>query len=121
MIDKARAVAAETAGDYHYDCPFDKQLLGFVGISADSFMAEVKAGRSDAELLAFIRSQANPKRTASEIDAWSRWFESWTPTVPDTREFFNKVHRQNAPHRDDIATWCEWVELDDYVTFGGRP
>lgn len=121
MIDKARAVAAGTAGDYHYDCPFDKQLLGFVGISAESFLAEIKAGRSDSELLAFIRSHANPKRSASEIASWSRWFETWTPSIPDTRDFFNNVHRQNAPHRDDISTWCDWVELDDFVTFGGQP
>ena len=121
MIDKARAVAAGTAGDYHYNCPFDQQLFAFTGISADAFMAEIKAGRSDSELLAFIRSHENPKRNASEIDSWSRWFETWTPTVPDTRAFFNDVHRQNAPHRSDIATWCEWVELDDFVTFGGQP
>jgi hypothetical protein len=31
------------------------------------------------------------------------------------------VHRRNAPHREDIATWLDWVELDDFVTFGGRP
>lgn len=121
MIDKARAVASGTVGDYHYDCPFDQQLLGFVGISAESFLTEVKAGRSDAELLAFIRSQANPKRHTFEIEAWSRSFEAWTPSVPDKREFFNNVHRQNAPHRDDISTWCDWVELDDFVTFGGQP
>lgn len=121
MIDKARAVALGTAGDYHYDCPFDKQILGFVGISAEAFFAEVKAGRSDSELLAFIRSHASPKRSASEIESWSRWFETWTPSLPEKREFFNNVHRQNAPHRDDISTWCDWVELDDLVTFGGQP
>lgn len=121
MIDKARAVVAGTAGDYHYNCPFDQQLFGFTGISADAFLAGVKAGRSDSELLAFIRAQSNPKRSQSEIDAWSRWFETWTPSLPEKREFFNSVHRQNAPYRDDISTWCDWVELDDFVTFGGQP
>ncbi|HEU5079149.1 MAG TPA: DUF5069 domain-containing protein [Opitutaceae bacterium] len=121
MIDKARAVAAGTAGDYHYNCPFDQQILGFTGISADAFMAEIKAGRTDSELLAFIRSHLNPKRSASEIESWSRWFETWTPSLPEKREFFNSVHRQNAAHRDDISTWCDWVELDDFVTFGGQP
>jgi hypothetical protein len=121
MIDKARAMALGTSGDYHYNCPFDQQLLSFVGISSDAFMTEVKGGRSDAELLGFIRSHANPKRNASEIEAWSRWFETWSPSLPDKRDFFNNVHRQNAAHRDDISTWCEWVELDDFVTFGGKP
>lgn len=121
MIDKARASAAGTAGDYHYNCPFDQQLFGFTGISADAFMAEVKAGRSDSELLSFMRLHANPKRADSEIAEWSRWIETWTPSLPDKRAFFNDVHRQNAPHRDDISTWFDWVELDDFVTFGGQP
>jgi hypothetical protein len=47
--------------------------------------------------------------------------EQWVPTVPDSRGFFNDVHRKNAPDRDDIGTWFEWLELDDYVTYGGRP
>ncbi len=47
--------------------------------------------------------------------------ERWVPTVPDSRDFFSKIHRQNAPKRDDIATWFDWLELDDFVTYGGRP
>jgi hypothetical protein len=120
MIDKARAVARGTAGDYHYNCPFDQQLFGFTGITPDAFMNEVKAGHSDFELLTFIRTHANPKRSASEIAAWSQWFETWTPSLPEKREFFNDVHRKNAAYRDDISTWCDWVELDDFVTFSGK-
>jgi len=26
-----------------------------------------------------------------------------------------------APDRDDISTWFDWLELDDYVTYGGKP
>ena len=28
---------------------------------------------------------------------------------------------KNAPQREDIATWFDWLELDDFVTFGGKP
>ncbi len=121
LIDKARAVAAGRNGDYHYECPFDKQFFGFTGIDATAFMAEVKAGKSDSELLAYVHAHGQPKRHGSEIVAWSAWMEQWTPTVPDTRAFFNDVHRKNAAQRDDIATWFDWVELDDLVTFGGHP
>ncbi len=121
MIDKARAFAAGTLGDFHYPCPFDQRLLGFVGLDADAFLAQVKAGKSDSELLAFVLANAKPQRHPSEIVAWSRWMEEWTPSVPDKRAFFNDVHAKNAPHRDDIATWFDWLELDDFVTFGGKP
>lgn len=121
MIDKARSVVAGRNGDYHYDCPFDKRFLAFTGLSADAFMAEVKKGKSDSELLAYVTENSQPKRQGSEIACWSSWMEQWTVTSPDSRAFFNDVHRKNAAHREDIATWFEWVELDDFVTFGGKP
>ena len=121
LIDKARAVAAGKAGDYHYPCPFDARFFGYTGLNAEAFLAEVKAGKSDGELLAYVHAQAKPARHVAEIHAWSAWLEQLTPTVPDKRAFFNDVHRQNAPHREDIATWFDWLELDDFVTFGGKP
>ena len=121
LIDKARAVAGGRAGDYHYPCPFDERFFSYTGLQADAFLAEVKSGKSDAELLAYVEANAKPKRHPSEIAAWSRWMEELTPTVPEKRAFFNEVHGKNAPHRHDIATWFEWLELDDFVTFGGKP
>jgi hypothetical protein len=121
MIDKARAHVAGTLGDFHYNCPIDQRFLSFTGINADAFLTEVKAGKSDSELLAYVMANMNPQRHASEIAAWSQWFEQLTPTPPDTRAFFNDVHRKNAAHRDDIATWFDWLDLDDFVTYGGKP
>lgn len=121
LIDKARAVAAGRNGEFHYECPFDQKFFGYTGINATAFMVEVKAGKSDSELLAYVTANTQPKRHPAEIVGWSAWMEQWTPTVPDTRAFFNDVHRKNAANRDDIATWFDWIELDDLVTFGGRP
>lgn len=121
LIDKARAVIAGTNGDFHYNCPMDQRFWAFTGINPEAFFAEVKTGKSDSELLAYVNANTQPKRHPSEIAAWSMWFEQLTATPPDTRAFFNDIHRKNAAHRDDIATWFDWLELDDYVTFGGRP
>lgn len=121
LIDKARAVIAGTNGDYHYNCPMDQKFWAYTGINPEAFLAEVKAGKSDSELLAYVMAHANPKRHPAEIAVWSKWYEQLTPTPPDTRAFFNDVHRKNAAHREDIATWFDWLELDDFVTFGGRP
>ena len=121
LIDKARAFAAGKAGEYHYNCPIDQRFFTYTGINAEAFLTEVKTGKTDSELLAFVVAAATPKRHPAEIAVWSQWFEQLTPTPPDTRAFFNEVHRKNAPQRDDIATWFDWLELDDFVTFGGRP
>jgi hypothetical protein len=121
LIDKARAVVAGTNGDFHYDCPMDQRFWAFTGIKPAPFMQQVKAGKSDGELLAYVMAKAKPKRTPSEIKAWSAWYEAQTPDNPDGRAFFNDIHRKNAPHRKDIETWFDWLELDDFVTYGGRP
>jgi hypothetical protein len=121
LIDKARAVAAGKAGDFHYNCPIDQRFLSFTGLNPEALFEVIKAGKSDSEILAYVNANASPKRQPSEITAWSAWFEQLTPTPPDTRAFFNEVHRKNAPQRHDIATWFDWLELDDYVTYGGKP
>jgi hypothetical protein len=121
LIDKARAVAAGKGGDFHYNCPIDQRFFSFTGVNPEAFMEQVKSGLSDSDLLAYVMANLSPTRHASEIAAWSLWFEQLTPTPPDTRAFFNDIHRKNAAHRHDIATWFDWLELDDYVTFGGKP
>ena len=119
LLDKARAVAAGRGGDFHYNCPFDQKFFEFTGIDHKAFMAELKKGRTDSEMLAFVRRRS--KRKPFEIAGWSALMDRWTPSLPDTRAFFNDVHRKNAAQRDDIETWFDWLELDDYVTYGGRP
>ncbi len=120
LIDKARAVVAGKAGEFHYNCPIDQRFFTYTGINPDAFLNEVKAGKNDSELLAYVQANAQPKRHPAEIATWSTWFEQLTPTPPDTRAFFNDVHRKNAANRDDIATWFDWLDLDDYVTYGGK-
>ena len=121
MIDKARAVAAGKGGDFHYNCPIDQRFFSFTGVNPDGFMEQVKEGKTDSELLAYVMENLQPKRQLSEIVTWSAWFENLTATPPDTRAFFNDVLRKNAPQREDIATWFDWLDLDDYVTYGGKP
>ena len=121
LIDKARASVAGRNGDFHYNCPMDQRFWAFTGINPEAFLTEVKAGKSDSELLAYVTAHTQPKRHPAEIASWSAWFEQLTPTPPDTRAFFNDIHRKNAPQREDIGTWFDWLELDDYVTYGGKP
>jgi hypothetical protein len=121
LIDKARAFAAGTNGDYHYDCPVDAHFWAFTGIKPGPFLKQIKSGKGDGELLAWVLKNARPKRSPGEIAAWTTWFEHRAPGAVDGRAFFNDVHKKNAPDREDIGTWFDWLELDDYVTFGGKP
>ena len=116
MLDKARAELTGQNGEYHYNCPLDQQFFGFTGIAADALKAV--ATKSDTEVLAWVNAHA--KRTAPEIIAWSRWMDERAPDNVDGREFFNGVHKSIAPLREDIATWFDLLDLDDFVSYGGK-
>jgi len=121
MIDKARAVLAGTNGEFSYDCPMDKRFFAFTGIKAAALLKQVKAGKGDGELLAWVMANLRPRRTEAEIIAWSTWYENRAPSEVDGRGFFNAVHAKNGPKRSDIVTWFDWLELDDYASYGGNP
>jgi len=55
-----------------------------------------------------------------EIAAWSAWQEQRAPDNPDSREYFNGLHKNAAPKRKDIVTWFDVLDLDDYASFGGK-
>jgi hypothetical protein len=117
-LDKGRAEIAGKNGDYHYACPLDQQFLTFAGIDPEALKKQLN--KSDTEVLEWINAQAKHKRTAPEIAAWTAWQEQRAPDNPDSREFFNSLHKSGAPKRTDIVTWFDALDLDDYVSFGGK-
>jgi hypothetical protein len=117
-LDKGRATLAGKNGEYHYACPLDQGFLEFVGIDPEALKKEL--GKSDTEVLAWITANAKHKRTPSEIITWTAWQENRSPDNPDSREYFNGMHKAAAPERTDISTWFDVLDLDDYVTFGGK-
>ncbi len=119
MLDKGRATVAGKNGEYHYACPLDQRFLEFVGIDPEKLKKELHQG--DSEVLAWIEKNAKHKRSDAEIAAWSKVAEQRTPTDVESREFFNGLHKQAAPKREDIATWFDVLDVDDYVSFGGKP
>lgn len=70
MLDKCRAVIAGTQGEYHYNCPLDRNFLDFTGVDADEFRNFVAAGASDDQVDQWIREKT---RHISDEDraAWN--------------------------------------------------
>src|SRR5688500_262670 len=120
MLDKGRAQIAGKAGDYKFACPLDQQFVNFVGIDADAMLKLLEEGKGDGEILAWVQETAQRKREPWEILQWSAYMDSRTPTDVEMREFFNGMHKEVAPKREDIGTWAEILDLDDYVSFGGK-
>lgn len=121
MLDKCRATLAGTNGPYNYACPLDQYLLQFLGIDADALKAEVAKGLNDGALLEWIMAHSTTQPSPQEIAAWSAYQEQRAPGALEIREFFNTLHQGAAPHRADIVTWCDLLDVDDYASFGGKP
>ena len=121
ILDKCRAVLAGTQGEYCYDCPTDQQWLGFAGIDPEALKQQVAAGQGDGEILAWITGNSSTQPTPAQIAAWSAWQEQRAPADVDSREFFQEEHKRVAPQREDLVSWFDLLDLDDYFTFGGKP
>jgi hypothetical protein len=118
LLDKARATIAGKHGEYRYNCPLDQHFFAFTGLGHEALLAELKPGRSDSEMLAWVRSHT--QRLPSEIAAFSAWLSTHGPGGAPGHEWFGEVLKAGAPDRDDAFGFFELLDLDDYVTFGGR-
>ena len=120
LLDKGRAALAGKHGEYKFACPLDQRFLDFVGISAAALKKQIASGKGDGALLDWVHTHSKPRRTVPEIEAWSAWQDKRVPTDAESREFFNELHERYGPHREDIATWFDLLDLDDFVSFGGK-
>jgi Domain of unknown function (DUF5069) len=118
MLDKGRATLAGLNGEYHYACPLDHRFLDFVGIDPEALKPELT--KSDTEVLAWITANAKHKRSPEEIAAWAAMAEQRAPADVESREYFNGLHKTVAPQREDIVTWFDMLDVDDFASFGGK-
>lgn len=120
LLDKARAVCAGTNGEYKYDTMMDRFFFDFSGIKAPAFLKSVKSGKSDSEMLAWVMAHLKPPRTASEIVNWSSWLETQGPASAARHGWLAERMKNYGPTREDVQTWCDHLDLDDFVAFGGK-
>jgi hypothetical protein len=122
MLDKCRAAIAGQNGEYHFACPLDQRFLQFTGIDPEAIKAEVAKGLSDSQILAWVTANAPQKRSEWAIAQWSAMQNEGVPTSNETREYFNSLAAAaKVAEREDIKGWFDLLDVDDYVTFGGKP
>lgn len=119
MLDKGRATIAGKQGEYHYNCPLDQRFLEFTGVNAEALKKQLAAGKGDGEILAWMQKNGKHKRSDAEIAIWSQVAANRAPADLESREYFNGLQKTAAPKREDIATWFDLLDVDDFVTFGG--
>jgi hypothetical protein len=72
-------------------------------------------------LVAIDQAHSKPPRAPWEIEAWSAFMEKRAPdSDAETLAFFAENLGKISKTREDVKTWFEFGELDDYVSFGGK-
>jgi hypothetical protein len=120
IVDKGRATLDGKQGEYKYNCPLDQRFFAFAGIDARALKKQLAAGASDGEILEWVQKHSRNERTDLEISAWSESMERRVPGDPESRSFFNELQKKVAPKREDITTWFDLLDVDDYASFGGK-
>ena len=111
MIDKARAKAAGTIGEYIYPCPLDQALLEFMGIAGDAFY-EAVTSRTDQDVLDWLTQNAKA-RSPKEIEEWDTTFLHRKPQNEESLRHFLETRNRIAPHRTDVTTWVDLLDLEE--------
>ncbi len=98
MLDKGRATLAKKNGEYKYNSGTDQHLVRFLGFDPKALLRELAKGKGDGEILGWVESHSDA----------------------ETLELFAEYVGKFSKTREDIKTWFEAIELDDYASFGGK-
>ena len=112
IIDKCRALVAGTNGEYNYNCPLDRRFFDFAEVDADAFKEQVAAGKTDEELLSWVK--ANSKSLSDEqILAWSYRMRWMRPDNEDAMAYYEGLRKTIAPENYALETWFQLLDTDE--------
>ena len=121
ILDKGRATLAGKNGEYNYNSPTDQHLVRFLGLDLEALLKELATGKADGEILEWVHAHAKTPRAPWEIEAWSAYMEKRGPDGDaETLSGFAEYLGQRSKTRKDIKTWFDALDLDDFVSFGGK-
>ena len=110
-IDKGKAEAHGTVGEYHYNCPMDQAVFSFLGIDHEQMLDSIRNATSDAEIEAFTRPFVEAK-SHEDIERWNR---DWLSREPqgESAKAFQGLRAQIASDRTDVTTWPDLLDIDE--------
>ena len=112
--DKARAYQAGTLGEYHYNCPMDQAVFGFLGITDHEEYARQAARLNDRDLEIWLGDRYTSKKSRAEIEAWNaQWLTHGPDTGSDGEKYFLQLRDKVAPGRNDVTSWPDLLDLDE--------
>jgi hypothetical protein len=110
-IDKGKATAAGTNGEYNFDCPMDQAVFGFLNIQGNQLLEAIKKSNGDAGIEDYTRAFVAAK-SPEEIEQFNQQFLERRPDG-DSIGFFEDLRNKVAPDRTDVVTWVDVLDLDE--------
>jgi len=113
-LDKCRAVLAGTNGEYHFDCPLDRQFLEFTDINAEAFKDFVATGATDEEVAAWI-SQHSRIKEQSEVVTWNNKMRHTRPCdmTVELQIFLEGYIPQFLPKGRPVYVWFDVYDIEE--------
>ncbi len=113
-LDKCRAVIADTNGDYHFDCPLDRQFFEFTGIDSTEFKKLVESGADDAVVADWITLHSKVKDQA-EIVQWNNKLRYTRPVdMPAEMQVFLEGYiAEFIPKDRPVYVWFDVYDIEE--------
>ena len=120
FIDKVRLRHAGQIQDYNYiTVGFDKYLIDFLQIDPQAFEQRVLAGKTDEELLEWLRHHGR-QVTEAEIREWTEGLLARSPKDEAARQRFQgrldeiaRKRRVPVERVPRVTTWADVIEVDE--------
>ncbi len=113
-LDKCRAILADSAGEYHFDCPLDRVFFDFTGIVAKAFKDLVAKGATDPEVAVWIEDHSRIKEKA-EVVAWNNKLRATRPCdMPiELQMFLEDYIPEVTPRNRPVYVWFDIYDLEE--------
>ena len=111
-IDKAHATLQGLLGEYMYDCPLDKRLFGFLGISAHQLLELVEDSENDEDVVDLLKT-IQVERNTEEIKQFNDQILESGPNDDESQVYFERLRQKHAPDRPDISSWFDIIEAEE--------
>lgn len=116
-IDKCRATLADKPGEYHFDCPVDKQLFEFKGITSEEFKNVINDNKKDEEIIIWMNENGT-NRTVKEINEFSDKAINNYPALTENdfgKWFIEECIKLSLEPK--TTTLFHYLDIDDKVSF----
>ncbi len=91
----------------------DKGVFEFLGLDGNALLEVIKNARSESEIEAYLKPFV-AKKSPAEIEAFNEEFLGHGPERGSSgEEYFLNLRDQVAPHRTDVTTWPDLLDLDE--------